>query len=303
MNLANRMQVQDCIDSLGAQMDEVSRLFYRELFRLDRRLEQVFPGNVVFLNRKFANLLGTLRNVKHLEKISASLGKMGERHLTHYGALPEYFDTARQALLWALAQHLRAGFTPELEAAWHSVFDEVAALMKQAMLTLSAAEASGDAPKRVQPRHYDATFYDPELLQAVGGVAVVREVHQRFYEVMFEHPWLGQFFYGKSQDALVDKQTKFMVAAFGGPNEYQGDTPAFVHMHLFITAEQADLRERILHRAIRDQGLSEELARRWLSIDQAFRSGIVKTSVDECVLKCFGQLPVIAKKPATWQDD
>jgi truncated hemoglobin YjbI len=295
MTLENRVRVQQCIDGLGPKMDDLSRLFYRELFRLDVRLESVFPGNVVFLNRKFANMLGTLRNVKHLEKISASLEKMGERHLLNYGALPEYFDTARQALLLALAQHLRADFTPELEAAWHGVFDEVAALMKQAMRRLD--------PGRIKPRQYNETFYDPGLLQAIGGSEVVRQVHQRFYQVMFDHPWLGQFFYGKPQDLLVDKQTKFMVAAFGGPNEYKGDTPAFVHMHMFITDEQADLRERILHRAILEQGLSEEIARRWLSIDHAFRAGIVKKSVDECVLKCFGQFPVTAKKPDNWRDD
>jgi len=114
---------------------------------------------------------------------------------------------------------------------------------------------------------------------------------------MFDHPWLEQFFYGKSKEALIRKQTQFMVAAFGGENHYRGDTPAFIHMHMYITDEIADVRQEILKQAILDEGLSEDIAQRWLKVDGSFRRGIVKKSVDECVLKCFGQMPVVAKKP------
>jgi hypothetical protein len=44
---------------------------------------------------------------------------------------------------------------------------------------------------------------------------------------------------------LIIKQTQFMVAALGGQNNYAGDTPAFVHMHMFITEEMADVRENL----------------------------------------------------------
>ena len=89
-----------------------------------------------------------------------------------------------------------------------------------------------------------------------------------------------------------------MVAAFNGPNHYSGDTPAFVHMHMFITAEMADLCEQLLRQAILAQGLSATIADRWLKVDQSFRPGIVKQSIDECVMKCVGQFPLTAKKPA-----
>ena len=108
----------------------------------------------------------------------------------------------------------------------------------------------------------------------------------------------NQFFYGKSKPTLVLKQTQFMLAAFGGPNNYAGDTPAFVHMHMFITDEMADLRQQILRRAIITEGLSHATAERWLAIDNSFRKGIVKQTFDECIVKCRGQIPVTAKKPA-----
>lgn len=289
MTTANRLLVKNCIDEIAGGKGELARLFYRELFHLDTHLKQVFPGNTVFLNRKFFNMLAALQNVKYLENISESVVKLGERHLLKYGAQIEFFDTLKQALLSALKQYLGEKFTQDLEKAWSEVFEDVSAIMKEAMSKVDRRHRHRDP--------YDDISYDPDLLQEIGGKDVVFSVHQRFYEVMFNHPWLGQFFFGKSEAVLITKQTQFMVAAFNGPNNYAGDTPAFVHMHMFITDEMADLRENILRKAILDEGLSESIADRWLRVDQSFRSAIVKKSIDECVLKCVGQFPVTAKKP------
>jgi len=288
-----RLLVKNCIDDIADSREELSRLFYRELFHLDINLKKVLPGNTVFLNRKFFNMLAALQNVKYLENIAESVVKLGERHLVKYGAQIEHFDTLKQALLKALAEHLDDRFTPELQAAWNGVFDDVARVMKQAM-------TASDRRAETRPL-YDESTYDPNLLDEIGGEAGVYRVHERFYEVMFNHPWLGQFFFGKSEEVLITKQTQFMVAAFNGPNHYTGDTPAFVHMHMFITDEMADLREQILRQAILDEGLSESIAERWLKVDQSYRSAIVKKSVDECVLKCVGQVPVTAEKPLNYE--
>jgi hemoglobin-like flavoprotein len=286
---SQRLLVKNCIDDIAESREALSRLFFRELFRLDINLKKVLPGNTVFLNRKFFNMLAALQNVKYLENIAESVVKLGERHLHRYGAQIGHFDTVKQALLAALGEHLGDRFTPELQASWNRVFDEVAAVMKQAM---TAAERRAEA----RPL-YDESTYDPDLLAEIGGEEGVYRVHERFYEVMFNHPWLGQFFFGKSEEVLIRKQTQFMVAAFNGPNRYTGDTPAFVHMHMFITDEMADLREHILRQAILDEGLPASVADRWLKVDQSFRPAIVKKSIDECVLKCVGQVPVTAEKP------
>ncbi len=290
MTTTSRLLVKNSIDALGNEAKEkLSRLFYRELFHIDINFKKIFPGNIVFLNRKFFNMLASLQNAKHLESISDSVGKLGERHILKYGAQIEHFATMRQALLSALKIHLGEGFTPELKSAWNDVFDEVANVMSQAMKSVDRRE--------IRREIRDDSAYDTGLYEEIGGQETVTRVHQRFYDVMFDHPWLGQFFFGKSKPSLILKQTLFMVAAFNGPNNYTGDTPAFVHMHMFITDEMADLRERILRKAILDEGLSESIADRWVKVDQSFRQGIVKKSIDECVLKCRGQIPVTATKP------
>ena len=287
--LNNRLLVKSCIEeNIGNRTEELSRLFYKELFHLDINLKTVFPGNVVFLNRKFSNMLATLKNVKHLEKVIPSIEKIGERHIQIYGAQIEHFDSIKTALLLALNDFLGDKYTHELKDAWIDVFDDVAKIMEQAMSKIDK--------RQNQRKSHDESGYDPNLLNEIGGAEVITQIHKSFYDVMFEHPWLGQFFYGKSKTTLIRKQTEFMVAAFNGPNHYTGDTPAFVHMHMFITEEMAKLREEILKTAILDQGLSNSIADRWLKVDHSFHSSIVKNSIDECVLKCKGQVPITAKK-------
>ncbi|MGR9051355.1 MAG: globin domain-containing protein [Gammaproteobacteria bacterium] len=293
MTLTKRLLVRDSIEKLGNDIDSLSQIFFRELFRIDMNLKRVFPGNVVFLNRKFANMMATFKNTKYLEKISASIEKMGQRHLLNYGVQIDYFEPAQLALLKALKTYFGDDFSSELEDAWISVYWETADIMKRAMQ---------EADRRLSRRAaYDEICYDLELLREVGGEPGIRRVHQRFYDVMFDEPWLGQFFYGKSKEALINKQTHFMTAAFGGENKYSGDTPAFVHMHMFITDEMSDLRQKILRQAILDEGFSESVAERWLKVDDSFRESIVKGSVDECVMKCRGQIPVVAKKPLSYK--
>jgi len=291
MNIHKRRLVKNNIDSLGADINRLSQIFYRELFHIDLALKAIFPGNVVVLNRKFANMLAIFKNLEHLEKVSTAIGKTGERHWQNYAVPIEYFEPTQQALLLALKEYFGEQFNAEIEAAWCDVFQEVADIMIKAMQQVAG-----------QPRTLriagDELEDDGSLLREVNGFEGVQKVHQNFYDVLFDEPWLGQFFYGKAKDVLIDKQTQFMVAAFGGENQYQGDTPAFIHMHMFITDEMSDLRQKILRQAILDEGYSIAVAEHWLRVDDSFRESIVKQSVDDCVLKCQGQMPVVVKVPA-----
>lgn len=284
-----RLLVKNNIDSFGKKIDVVSQIFYRELFYLDISLKTVFHGDVVFLNRKFSNMLATFKNVKHLEKITASVEKMGERHVMQYQSQLEHFPTVENALMIALKEYLGDGFTEELEQAWHQVFKEVADIMTDAMKKVAPADIL------VTEKQVDKQMVN--LLTQIGSEQYVLNVHQRFYDVMFDEPWLEKFFFGKSKEALILKQTQFMIAAFSGPNNYTGDTPAFVHMHMFITDEMIEVRERILRACIVAEGLSEEIADKWLKIDHSFKAAIVKKSAEECVLKCLGQMPITVEKP------
>jgi len=292
VKVKNRLLVKLCIDEISPKIDIVSQLFYQELFHLNIHLKTIFSGNVTFLNRKFINMMATFKNVKHLEAIENSVEKMGERHVLHYRVQLKHFPTLKKALLLALKKHLGERFNAELEAAWHEVFDDVAEIMQRAIKNCD--------PAKITEITSNESADDMGLYEDIGGEAAIQRVHQRLYDALFDEPWLEKFFYGKSKEALIDKQTKFMIAAFNGPNNYKGDTPAFVHMHMFITEEMLDVRETLLRNAILAEGLSASIAERWLKVDQSFRMAITKKTVDECVLKCIGQLPIVAQKPMNY---
>jgi hypothetical protein len=88
-----------------------------------------------------------------------------------------------------------------------------------------------------------------------------------------------------------------MLGCFGGENRYRGDTPAIAHMHMLVTDEMYDLRQFHLRRCILEEGLAPEIAERWIGVDGAFRRAIVRQSADQCVMRCFGQFPLVVEKP------
>ncbi len=287
MNEENRALVRECIDSLGTNINDVSQIFYRELLLKHPELSSVFNGNVEALNTKFFNMLAVLKNVKHLEAISASINDIGRRHFAHYSVKPEYLDWVTSALLTALEKSLGGDFDQKLSSAWISVLDDVSDLF------INSSGDFAECENKSLPKTMGGVFEN--ILDDIGGREVIFRIHSKFYAKAFDHPVLGQFFRGKHEDILARNQTDFMVAAFGGENRYKGDTPAFVHMHMFITQEQLILREALLRDCIEAEGLNKRIVDCWLDVDRRFWPGIAKTSVDECVLKCQGQVPIVAK--------
>lgn len=120
------------------------------------------------------------------------------------------------------------------------------------------------------------------FLDELGGAQVLRRAHKLFYDEIFKHPWFKQIFPQDSQPRLEIQQTAFMTQSFGGPKNYSGRTPVSAHVHIMITDEMYDKRARILSRAIQAVGVSDEHRERWLEIDGAFRTRLVKKTRDEC---------------------
>jgi hemoglobin len=116
------------------------------------------------------------------------------------------------------------------------------------------------------------------LYQRVGGHATLGKVHKIFYDKVYTHPWLKQFFAGHSQAAIEGRQTSFMGEKMGGP-KYLGKPIKQVHENMYITPELYDLRHALLKASLIEAGVAADLAARWLKIDDAFMRQIVKTSV------------------------
>lgn len=112
--------------------------------------------------------------------------------------------------------------------------------------------------------------------------SLIAGVNKAFYARVYRDPWLKVVFQGRTQQHLEAQQTDFMVGAFGGPKTYAGRMPSDAHPHIFIDESMWQLRESMLRDAFAETGLPEEMQRKWMRIDEAFKQSIIKHSVAEC---------------------
>lgn len=286
----NRRVVKDSLVNMDIDMSVLSRIFYQRLVDINAPLESLFALDLTARERKFFNMLAVFKSAEQLERIEASIHSIGKRHCCEYGAKIEHLPFVRQALIEALSLHLNEQFDERLQIAWASVFDEISQLLVEAMKKVPQGEGASDDSSELPGVD--------DLLAQVGGYDGVLRVHTRFYERIFDDPWLGEFFLGKHESTLAKKQTRFMIAAFGGENLYKGETPAQAHMHMYITREQLEAREAILRWALVSEGVNDTLIEYWLSVDRRFWGSIEKASEDDCVMRCAGQVPIVVSKPS-----
>ena len=120
----------------------------------------------------------------------------------------------------------------------------------------------------------------PTLFDAIGGLPTLQRVHKIFYDKVYAHDWLGQFFAGHSQESIENRQTSFMAEKMGGPVEYWGKEIKYTHEAMYITQELFELRHALLAKSLTEAGVPAEQGERWLRIDSAFMKLIVKDSIE-----------------------
>lgn len=123
---------------------------------------------------------------------------------------------------------------------------------------------------------------DQSLFDLLGGRPTLERVHKSFYDKLYAHPWLKQFFVDVEQKILEDQQTDFMTSNMGGGKIFSGSLPEKAHKHMYITNDLFNLRQSILKECLIENGIPRDLAERWLKIDEAFRPSVVKENVDQC---------------------
>ena len=126
----------------------------------------------------------------------------------------------------------------------------------------------------------------------------MERVHKVFYDKVYAHPWLSQFFEGHDQAAIELRQTQFMAEKFGSDTLYPGRELELAHRRMYLTGELLELRKDLLREALVEEQVPEQLIMRWLKIDYAFWSKIKNKSLEsfkEIELK--NQKPVIVDPP------
>ena len=138
---------------------------------------------------------------------------------------------------------------------------------------------------------------DRSLFDRVGGRPTLARVHKKFYDKIYEHPWLKRYFDGVDQELIENQQTDFMTSSMGGGKIYCGKIPERAHNHMFVTAEMFDLRTRLLKESIAECGVPDDLSEMWLRIDSAFKHSIVKKDPGECKRRYHDEEVINIPKP------
>ena len=127
--------------AVAATPRQLSAHFYRELFERAPDLRRLFPTDLTLLQGHFeAALAIVVRNLDDMQALGESLRDLGAQHV-HWGARPEDYSTARDALVAAI-RALSPDWTPALDAAWRAAITSIIVPMLQgaAVHTVVVAE-------------------------------------------------------------------------------------------------------------------------------------------------------------------
>ncbi len=129
---------------------------------------------------------------------------------------------------------------------------------------------------------HDKEFYD-----------LIFAVNQDFYEQIYQDQWFKQVFKNITQEVITSQQTDFMIQVLGGPSRYCGRMPGDAHPHIYIDEYMWDLREKYLKNSFKKHNVPQDIAERWLKIDNAFKNKIIKKSIEDVIPRFTTDEPVI----------
>lgn len=135
------------------------------------------------------------------------------------------------------------------------------------------------------------------LYDEIPDISIVFKVNERFYEKVYDDPWMYQYFQHTDQEFITQQQTDFILQAMGGPKNYSGRLVKNAHPHMFITDELFEAREQMLKDALAELNAPANLVEFWLKLDYSFKKVLVRNSVDECEKRFFTDEILAFPKP------
>ena len=130
MTPAEKNLVQTTFATLVPIADQAAALFYGRLFEMDPSLRPLFKGDLGEQGKKLMTMIGVaVKGLDTLDELVPAVKNLGRRH-AGYGVKDAHYDTVGGALLWTLEKGLGSAFTPDVKAAWTTVYTVLATTMK-----------------------------------------------------------------------------------------------------------------------------------------------------------------------------
>ena len=130
MTPAEKDLVQTTFAKVVPIADQAAALFYGRLFEMDPSLRPLFKGDLGEQGKKLMQMIGVaVKGLDSLDTLVPAVKDLGRRH-AGYGVTDAHYDTVGGALLWTLEKGLGSAFTPDVKAAWTTVYTVLATTMK-----------------------------------------------------------------------------------------------------------------------------------------------------------------------------
>ena len=126
--------------ALPAEGRRLSARFYQELFAAAPNLRPLFPADLSNLQGHFESALAlVVRNLSDVDGLRQPLRDLGAQHV-HWGARPEDYVTAREALVTAIGA-LAPAWDVQLEQDWRDAVTAIVVPMLEGAAVYTATEA------------------------------------------------------------------------------------------------------------------------------------------------------------------
>jgi hemoglobin-like flavoprotein len=132
MTPAEKEIVQRTFEKLVPIADQAAALFYGRLFEMDPTLRPLFKTDLRVQGQKLMQMIAfCVKGLDALDELVPAVQGLGRRH-AGYGVTAAHYETVGGALLWTLEKGLGPEFTPDVKAAWTTVYILLATTMKAA---------------------------------------------------------------------------------------------------------------------------------------------------------------------------
>ena len=106
----------------------------------------------------------------------------------------------------------------------------------------------------------------------------IREILKDFYDKVFDDILIGYLFHHREKKELVELQLSFTLPLLGYGGSYQGRPIRAVHRPLKLRKAQFLRRQLLLKEALMASSLDEEIARKWLDLENRLMSHVLDSS-------------------------
>lgn len=132
MTPQQRHHVQQSFALVAPIAAQAAAIFYEQLFERDPGLRRLFRGDMATQGERLMAMIGgAVQLLDQPARLDATLRALGQRHVG-YGVRADHYDTVGAALLATLAIGLGERFTPDVRAAWATLYGHISRTMQAA---------------------------------------------------------------------------------------------------------------------------------------------------------------------------